>query len=106
MRIRYAVGRPFQPHIKHTTQVMERGYEFFADRQLVTLFSAPSYCAEFDNDAAIMNIDENLQCSFAVWKNSALSQISVISSRLWGSALCIRILFISLFFKGSEVTTT
>ena len=45
---------------------MERGYEFFADRQLVTLFSAPNYCAEFDNDAAIMNIDENLQCSFAV----------------------------------------
>eukprot|EP01063_Lacrimia_lanifica_P026797 TRINITY_DN3667_c0_g3_i1.p1 TRINITY_DN3667_c0_g3~~TRINITY_DN3667_c0_g3_i1.p1 ORF type:complete len:499 (+),score=127.94 TRINITY_DN3667_c0_g3_i1:90-1586(+) len=47
-------------------QVMERGYEFFADRQLVTLFSAPNYCAEFDNDAAIMNIDENLQCSFAI----------------------------------------
>lgn len=47
-------------------QVMERGYEFFADRQLVTIFSAPNYCSEFDNDGAIMSIDENLQCSFQI----------------------------------------
>eukprot|EP00756_Hemistasia_phaeocysticola_P036738 Hpha_TRINITY_DN16657_c1_g7::TRINITY_DN16657_c1_g7_i1::g.178466::m.178466/K06269/PPP1C; serine/threonine-protein phosphatase PP1 catalytic subunit len=47
-------------------QVMERGYEFFAERQLVTIFSAPNYCSEFDNDGAIMSIDENLQCSFAI----------------------------------------
>lgn len=44
-------------------QVMERGYGFFADRQLVTIFSAPNYCGEFDNDAAVMNVDEKLQCS-------------------------------------------
>ena len=30
-------------------QVVEDGYEFFASRQLVTLFSAPNYCGEFDN---------------------------------------------------------
>ncbi|XP_010084697.1 PREDICTED: serine/threonine-protein phosphatase PP1-alpha catalytic subunit, partial [Pterocles gutturalis] len=29
-------------------QVVEDGYEFFAKRQLVTLFSAPNYCGEFD----------------------------------------------------------
>ena len=38
-------------------QVVEKGYEFFADRKLVTIFSAPNYCGEFDNDAAIMDID-------------------------------------------------
>ncbi len=28
---------------------MEDGYEFFANRRLVTVFSAPNYCGEFDN---------------------------------------------------------
>ncbi len=28
-------------------QVVEDGYEFFARRSLVTLFSAPNYCGEF-----------------------------------------------------------
>merc|ERR550525_2166661 len=39
-------------------QVVEDGYEFFAKRQLITLFSAPNYCGEFDNAGAMMTIDE------------------------------------------------
>jgi len=49
-------------------QVVEDGYEFFAQRQLVTIFSAPNYCGEFDNAGAILNINEELQCSFTVLK--------------------------------------
>ncbi|CAK9115774.1 unnamed protein product [Durusdinium trenchii] len=45
-------------------QVVEDGYEFFAKRQLITLFSAPNYCGEFDNAGAMMSIDETLMCSF------------------------------------------
>ncbi|KAI5148620.1 serine/threonine-protein phosphatase PP1 catalytic subunit [Enteropsectra breve] len=45
-------------------QVVEDGYEFFADKGLVTIFSAPNYCGEFDNSGAIMNVDTNLCCSF------------------------------------------
>jgi serine/threonine-protein phosphatase PP1 catalytic subunit len=45
-------------------QVVEDGYEFFAKRQLVTLFSAPNYCGEFDNAGSIMSVDETLICSF------------------------------------------
>ncbi|XP_065861805.1 serine/threonine-protein phosphatase PP1 isozyme 3-like isoform X2 [Euphorbia lathyris] len=47
-------------------QVVEDGYEFFANRQLVTIFSAPNYCGEFDNAGAIMSVDENLLCSFRI----------------------------------------
>ncbi|VDL62001.1 unnamed protein product [Hymenolepis diminuta] len=47
-------------------QVVEDGYEFFAKRQLVTLFSAPNYCGEFDNAGALMSVDESLVCSFQV----------------------------------------
>ena len=49
-------------------QVVEDGCEFFAQRQLVTIFSAPNYCGEFDNSAAMMSVDENLMCSFQVLK--------------------------------------
>jgi serine/threonine-protein phosphatase PP1 catalytic subunit len=33
--------------------VVEDGYEFFAKRKLVTIFSAPNYCGEFDNAGSI-----------------------------------------------------
>lgn len=49
-------------------QVAEDGYEFFADRTLVTIFSAPDYCGEYTNSASMMIIDENLMCSFKVLK--------------------------------------
>lgn len=45
---------------------MEDGYEFFANRKLVTLFSAPNYCGEFDNDGAMMHVDADLTCSFQI----------------------------------------
>ncbi|XP_058075230.1 serine/threonine-protein phosphatase PP1-like isoform X2 [Magnolia sinica] len=51
-------------------QVVEDGYEFFADRQLVTIFSAPNYCGEFNNAGALMNVDESLLCSFQILKPS------------------------------------
>lgn len=51
--------------------MVEDGYEFFAKRQLVTLFSAPNYCGEFDNAGAMMSVDETLMCSFQVSKRSS-----------------------------------
>jgi len=35
---------------------------------LVTLFSAPNYCGEYDNAGAMMSVDENLMCSFQILK--------------------------------------
>ena len=43
---------------------MEDGYEFFADQKFLTIFSAPNYCNEFDNDGAMLKISEDLCCSF------------------------------------------
>ena len=47
-------------------QVVEDGYEFQAGRQLVTIFSAPNYCGEFDNAGAMMLVSADLVCSFKV----------------------------------------
>lgn len=51
-------------------QVVEDGYEFFARRRLVTLFSAPNYCGEFDNAGAMMSVDSTLMCSFHILRSS------------------------------------
>ncbi|KAH8358145.1 hypothetical protein KR084_005523 [Drosophila pseudotakahashii] len=47
-------------------QVVEDGYEFFAERQLVTIFSAPNYCNIFDNSGAVLVVDSNLVCHFVI----------------------------------------
>ncbi|KAE9615951.1 hypothetical protein Lal_00017649 [Lupinus albus] len=49
-------------------QVVEDGYEFFAKRRLVTIFSAPNYGGEFDNAGALLSVDESLVCSFEILK--------------------------------------
>ncbi|KAJ6694521.1 hypothetical protein OIU85_005225 [Salix viminalis] len=49
-------------------QVVEDGYEFFAKRKLVTIFSAPNYGGEFDNAGALLSVDESLVCSFEILK--------------------------------------
>lgn len=47
-------------------QVVEDGYEFFAQRKLITIFSAPNYCGTFDNAGALMSINDELLCSFQI----------------------------------------
>uniref|UniRef100_A0A8R1E432 Serine/threonine-protein phosphatase n=1 Tax=Caenorhabditis japonica TaxID=281687 RepID=A0A8R1E432_CAEJA len=54
--------------IARAHQVVQDGYEFFHKKRLVTIFSAPHYCGEFDNAAAMMNVDKNLTCSFQVMR--------------------------------------
>ncbi|KFD53426.1 hypothetical protein M514_05690 [Trichuris suis] len=49
-------------------QVVQEGYEFFAKRHLVTLFSAPNYGGDFGNIAGAMSVDENLRCKISQLK--------------------------------------
>ncbi|KAF2296147.1 hypothetical protein GH714_036352 [Hevea brasiliensis] len=50
--------------------VVEVGYEFFAGRQLITVFSAPNYCGKFDNSGAVLLVDEDLTCSLGDFEAS------------------------------------
>ncbi|VDL71201.1 unnamed protein product [Nippostrongylus brasiliensis] len=45
-------------------QVVQDGYEMMAGRRLITVFSAPNYCGQFTNAAAIVAIDEDMEISF------------------------------------------
>ncbi len=49
-------------------QVVDDGYEFFGNQKLVTVFSAPNYCGECGNCAAVLKIEPNLECSFVIMK--------------------------------------
>ncbi len=49
-------------------QVVEDGYEFFSDKKLVTIFSAPNYTGEFDNNGGMLHVDNDLLCSFHILK--------------------------------------
>lgn len=48
--------------------VVEDGYQFFNKRKLVTVFSAPNYCGEFNNYGAVMSVDRSLCCLFELIK--------------------------------------
>ncbi|KAF9426430.1 hypothetical protein BGZ94_006527 [Podila epigama] len=64
--------------------VVEDGYEFFNERTLVTVFSAPNYCGEFDNFGAVMSVSEELLCSFELLKpidqETARAQMQVLAA--------------------------
>lgn len=63
-------------------QVVEDGYEFFHKRSLVTIFSAPNYCDQFDNAGASMAIKEDLTCSFSIVPVSVHSFITLLTMTL------------------------
>ena len=44
-------------------QVVEEGYQFINQRKLVTIFSAPNYCGEFDNCGAVLKVGKDMNCS-------------------------------------------
>ena len=51
-------------------QVVEEGFQFFAGMQLVTIFTAPNYMGEFDNNGGILEVGEDLLCKIHVLRPS------------------------------------
>ena len=58
-------------------QVVAKGYEFFARRKMVTVFSAPNYMGEFDNSGAVLSVDEDLLCSFQILQGRGAAKMNV-----------------------------
>ena len=54
-------------------QVVEEGYEFQFDRKLVTVFSAPNYCGEFNNFGGVLKVTCDLICSLEQFKGQLMT---------------------------------
>ena len=50
--------------IARAHQLVNDGYTLTHDKNVVTIFSAPNYCYRCGNQAAIMEVDENLKQTF------------------------------------------
>ena len=66
LKLSIVLSTDLNSKILNFVQVVEDGYEFFNQRSLVTLFSAPNYCGQFDNAGAVMQVREDLTCSFSI----------------------------------------
>ena len=69
----YTFGQDISEQFNHTNnltliarahQLMMEGYNWGHERNVVTVFSAPNYCYRCGNQAAIMEVDENLKYTF------------------------------------------
>ncbi|KAK6114415.1 hypothetical protein QQG55_55970 [Brugia pahangi] len=60
--------------IQQIYEVVEFGYAFFANRKLITVFSAARYHEDLCNFAAVVVIDSHLELSFLQLKPSEYEQ--------------------------------
>ena len=62
-------------------QCITSGYQFWHNDKVCTIFSAPNYCYRCANDAAIMEIDENLNTKFITFDPAPRRGNGLIMSR-------------------------
>ena len=69
----YTFGQDCSEHFNYTNglrniarahQLIMSGYTWTHERNVVTIFSAPNYCYRCGNEAAIMEVDDNMKFNF------------------------------------------
>lgn len=55
-------------------QLCKEGYQVLFDKKLATIWSAPKYCQRYDNEASILELDEQLNEYFNMFEDAPRSQ--------------------------------
>ena len=63
--------------------IHDDGYEYFNDRTLVTVFTAPNYCGEHDNYGAVLSVSDELCCSFELLLSRDLTEVKHQMKRMF-----------------------
>jgi serine/threonine-protein phosphatase 2A catalytic subunit len=61
---RFTFGADISQRWNEQNQLVMDGYDWSHEQQVMTIFSATNYCYQCSNQAAIMQLDENLNITF------------------------------------------
>ena len=80
-------------------EVVQDGFELYADGRLVTLFSAPNYCGEYDNAGAVMCVSETFTIDFKVccYKLGRCDDVAMTLRRVLWTLTCLCVLCVWLW---------
>lgn len=70
--------------IARAHQLVMEGYSWSHDRNVVTIFSAPNYCYRCGNQAAILEIDENMQ--YLLYPPAMIDHLLILCSQQFDPA--------------------
>ncbi|UJR20721.1 hypothetical protein I4U23_023843 [Adineta vaga] len=82
LRSSFSFGQDISETFNHTNgirfisrahQLVMEGFNWCHEKNLVTIFSAPNYCYHCGNEAAVMELDDSLKCSFLQFDPSSNS---------------------------------
>ena len=68
--------------ITRAHQLMNDGYQNTHDNHVTTIFSAPNYCYRCGNQAAIMDVDENLKQTYIQYDPAPRKGNEVLKKRV------------------------
>lgn len=70
--------------IIRSNELLERGYEFFRDKRLLTLFSVPNFLGTFTNDGAIAEIVKDVEANELSCRIKIIKPIMQLRTKMTG----------------------
>lgn len=67
-----------------SNEILERGYEFFQDKRLLTIFSMPNFLGTFTNDGAIVELEKDVSTNEIKCRIKVIKAIMKMRTKMTG----------------------